>query len=100
VTQQRSGLLHAILAIGAIAGIVWLERKRPLRKPTEPALPRIARNAAIGAITAGVVSTLERPLVERVSAVAKRRGWGLLPRMPLPSRARLVAAVLLMDYTL
>jgi sterol desaturase/sphingolipid hydroxylase (fatty acid hydroxylase superfamily) len=100
MTQPRSGLLHAALALGAVAALVWLERRRPLRKPSEPALPRLARNAAIGAITAGVVRALERPLVERVAAGAERRGWGVVPRLPLPSRGRLVAAIVLMDYTL
>jgi sterol desaturase/sphingolipid hydroxylase (fatty acid hydroxylase superfamily) len=98
VTRRR--LLNAALSFGALAALVWLERRRPLRQPTEPVLPRYACNAAIGAITAGVVSTLERPLVESVSAAAERRGWGVVPRLPLPSRIRLVAAILLMDYTL
>ena len=98
--QPRPGLLNAVLAIGAVAALVWLERRRPLRHPSEPALPRLARNTAIGALTAGVVRTIERPIVERVAVAAERRGWGVVSRLPLCPRVRLVAAIVLMDYTL
>jgi sterol desaturase/sphingolipid hydroxylase (fatty acid hydroxylase superfamily) len=100
MTQHRSAILHAAIAIGAVASLLWLERKRPLRKAVEPVAPRLARNAAIGAITASLVRTIERPIVESVTAVAERRAWGLVPRLPLSPRARLIAAIVLMDYTL
>jgi sterol desaturase/sphingolipid hydroxylase (fatty acid hydroxylase superfamily) len=98
VTRPR--LLNAAIAIGAVAALVWLERKRPLRKPVERVAPRLARNAAIGAVTAGLVRTIERPIVERIAGAADRGGWGVVPHLPLSPRARLIAAIVLMDYTL
>ena len=98
--HQTSKLLHAAIAIGGIAALLWLERKRPLRKPVEPGPARLARNAAIGAITAATVRTLERPVVERLARATERHGWGIVPRLPLPARARMLAAIALMDYTL
>lgn len=100
MTQPTSKFLHAALALGAAAAVLWLERTGPLRKSTEPKLPRVARNAAIGAVTAAVVGTLERPIVGRVAHAAQQRGWGFTPRLPLPPLARQIVALALMDYTL
>jgi sterol desaturase/sphingolipid hydroxylase (fatty acid hydroxylase superfamily) len=100
MTQPRSGLLNAALLLGGVAALLWLERKRPLREPVEAKLPRIARNAAVGAITAATVSRVERPIVTRVARIAEAREWGLLPRLALPPRLRTLAALVLMDYTL
>jgi sterol desaturase/sphingolipid hydroxylase (fatty acid hydroxylase superfamily) len=93
-------LLHAALTLGGIAAVLWLERRKPLRKPVEPGLARLARNAAVGAITALTVRALERPAVERLARIAEQRGWGIAPRLPLPPAARALAAIALMDYTL
>ena len=88
------------LALGAIAALVWLERKRPLRRYVEPSAARVARNLAVGAITAATVSTLERPLVTRVARWTERCNIGLVPRLRLPHASGMLAAVALMDYTL
>jgi sterol desaturase/sphingolipid hydroxylase (fatty acid hydroxylase superfamily) len=63
-------------------------------------LPRVARNAAVGAITAVAVRALERPIVTRVAHLTQRRRWGLAPHFPLPPLAKTIAAIALMDYTL
>ena len=98
--QQTTKFLHAALALGGIAALLWLERKSPLRKPVEPGLARVARNAAAGAITAVAVRALERPLVEPLARTTARRRWGIVPRLPLSPAARTLAAIALMDYTL
>ena len=100
MTQQSTKFLHAALAVSGIAALLWIERKRPLRKPVEPGLARVARNAAAGAIAAVAVRALERPLVEPLARTTGRRGWGIISRLPLPPCARMLAAVALMDYTL
>jgi sterol desaturase/sphingolipid hydroxylase (fatty acid hydroxylase superfamily) len=100
VTQQKTRFLHTALAVGAIAALLWLERKKPLRKPVEPGVSRVARNVALGAITAVTVRALERPVVERLARSAEQRGWGIVHRLPLPPAARTLAAIALMDYTL
>jgi sterol desaturase/sphingolipid hydroxylase (fatty acid hydroxylase superfamily) len=86
--------------LGGIAALLWLERKRPLRHPVEPGLHRIARNVAIGAVTAATVSAVERPIVSAVARIAEDRGWGVVARLSLPPALRTAAAVVLMDYTL
>jgi len=87
------------LAIGAAAlgGLLYAERARPLRKRTAEQLPRLARNAAMGAACQAVIMTIEAPLTSTVAvrnASAKRGlqhaigGW----------RGRVVA-FLAMDYS-
>src|SRR5215210_3388957 len=89
----------ALMAAG-IATLLWLERRKPLRRAVDRGPARIARNIAVGAITAVAVLAFERPLVKRLSALAEKRNWGIVPRLPVPCAWRRIAAVLLMDYTL
>lgn len=88
----------ACLLAAGLAWLFWLERRRPLRVRVEPATRRQARNLALAAFTAAFIRAVEAPIVQRVAAAGERRGWGLLPL--LPARARRLAALLLLDYTL
>jgi sterol desaturase/sphingolipid hydroxylase (fatty acid hydroxylase superfamily) len=89
-----------VLLVAGLAALFWLERRRPLRSPVEPGLARLVRNAAVGAVTALVVSKIERPIVQPLAARTEQRAWGLVPRLPLPAALRTALAVALMDYTL
>lgn len=77
-----------------------LERARPLRRQTQPALRRDARNLAVAAVGGAALgltqSWLMPPLLRRV----ERRRWGLLNRLRLSGPVKTGVAVLLMDYTL
>ena len=95
-----SGWTRVALTVGAIAGVMWLERRRPLRKPVEPGVSRIARNVAVGAITAATVSAIERPVVTALAAHSERRKWGLTWHLPVSARTKTALAIVLMDYTL
>ena len=86
--------------MAGVAALLWAERRHPLRRAIEPGPRRLARNLAVGATTAATVSVVERPIVTRVARITEERGWGLVPRLPLPRLARTIAAVALMDYTL
>lgn len=97
---SKSGWLAPALLFSGIAALLWLERKYPLRRAVEPGPYRLARNLAVGAVTAATVSAIERPIVERVARTVSNRGWGLVPRLPLSPALKTTAAVLLMDYTL
>ena len=92
-------LRTAALVIGTVAALVYLERRRPLRKPVEPGPQRIARNTAVGVLTAVTVSAIERPLVTRAAQYAEGKRLGVI-RLPLPQWAKTALAVILMDYTL
>jgi sterol desaturase/sphingolipid hydroxylase (fatty acid hydroxylase superfamily) len=97
--MARSAVRTAVL-IGGIAALLWLERRHPLRVPVDPGLRRIARNVAVGVLTAATVTAIERPIVTRVAAMAERRGWGLVPRLGAPPAIASAVGVALMDYTL
>ena len=93
------GVIARALVVAGIAALLYLERRRPLRKPVEPGAGRLARNAAIGALTAVTVNAIERPLVARATQYAERHSLGIL-RLPLPRWAKTALALALMDYTL
>jgi sterol desaturase/sphingolipid hydroxylase (fatty acid hydroxylase superfamily) len=100
MNRRTPGWIGPALVIAGIGALLWLERKRPLRIAVEPPLRRIARNAAVGAVTAAAVAIVERPIVTRLSILAATRAWGLVPRLPLPRALRALAAIAVMDYTL
>lgn len=92
--------LHWALA-GLVLTLIGLEIARPLRRRThEPKLRRDQRNAVVGGIAAATVQLFEVPVVMPLAAVVERRGWGLLPRLGLPSRLEMAASIVALDYTL
>ncbi len=93
--------LNALLVGGAFAGLVWLERRRPLRqRRVEPKLRRDARNLAVAAAGAVTVRLVETPVVMPLARLVDRRRWGLLKRVNLPTWLELPLSIALMDYTL
>ena len=93
-------LLAPALTFGAFALLAWAERRRPLRRRTEPELPRAAINIAMAAASAVVVALLNGPVVETTLRRTERKRLGLLRALPLGDTARVVAGVILLDYTL
>jgi sterol desaturase/sphingolipid hydroxylase (fatty acid hydroxylase superfamily) len=87
------------LALGGFLLFNWLERRRPLRKQTEPKLRREARNIGVSGMSAAALELTEISLVLALTRSVARRRWGILPHLPLPLWAELPAALLLMDYT-
>jgi sterol desaturase/sphingolipid hydroxylase (fatty acid hydroxylase superfamily) len=92
--------LGPALILGAAAGLMLLERKRPLRRPTQAQNARDVRNLVIAAIAGATVRLLENTTVAPLADYAARRRWGLLNRLGLPRWLRLPLGVALMDYTL
>ncbi|MEO6929786.1 MAG: sterol desaturase family protein [Casimicrobiaceae bacterium] len=88
-----------VLPCGLIGALIFIERKRPLRKPREPPPNRVGRNVALGLVAAASVAAIERPVVGAIAEVVNRRGWGLVPRLPISGWGK-TALLLLMDYTL
>lgn len=99
-SKETGSWLGPALAVGGFAALLWLERRRPLRRAVEPPLRRDLRNLAIAAASAATLRVLERPVVGPLSQAVARRRWGLLPRLGLPLWAETMVAVLAMDYTL
>ncbi len=89
----------ALIAVAA-AALVWAERRRPLRRATEPANRRDARNLAFALGSAAAVRLAEAPVATRLTALVDRRGWGLVPCLRLPPLLEVALAGVLLDYTL
>jgi sterol desaturase/sphingolipid hydroxylase (fatty acid hydroxylase superfamily) len=92
--------LSAPLVLGAFGLLVWLERRRPLRRAVEPVGVREARNLAVAAAGAAALQVTERPLAEALTSLVERRRLGLLKMLRLPAWAEVALAVVLLDYTL
>jgi len=84
------------IAIGAVAALLVAERTRPLRAQTRRPLPRMARNAAMGAACQAVIMASEAPLTEAMARrnVAARRGL----QHTIGGPAGRIVAFLAMDY--
>ena len=83
--------------LGAVGAIALAERRRPLRRQTQPMVPRVARNLAMGAMCLAVIAAVENPATRAVATRNARRKRGLQHRLGngLVGRA---AAFLAMDY--
>lgn len=109
VKEGGSRWWFGALAIGAVVGLAWAERRRALRQPSSGVQPdgtpnggreRIVTNLAIAGITAAVTQVAMGPVVEPLTRWVERERIGLSQRLPLPRWARDAVAVLLLDYTL
>ena len=90
----------APLILGFFGALVWLERRRPLRREVEPKLTHTARNLAVAGIGAIVLQLTERPVALGLAALVERHDLGLLKIVRMPVLLETVLAILLLDYTL
>ena len=93
-------ILSVPAALVGVASLVWLETKRPLRARVESKLARGSRNLAVAAIAALALQLTERPVASRLAKLVERKNLGLLKIVRLPRWLEIVAAIVLMDYTL
>lgn len=98
--RALAGRLPAVLVLGAVAVLIVIERRRPLRRRIEERNRRDLRNLVLAAMTGIVLRLAEKPVVEPLARLVERRRWGLLRRQPLPPWAEAALALALMDYTL
>src|SRR4051812_20774016 len=96
--MKRRTVVTAALVGGAFAVLAFAERRRPLRKRVEPDFPRVARNAAMGALALAVTELMQTALIE--PATRRTRRFGLLNHLRLPKPLHLAVSVILLDYTL
>ena len=81
------------LSLGVLAGLVLLERKRPLRRERESKLRRNSRNLAVAALGALTVQLLEAPIVKPLARSVEKRKLGLLKQLNLPRPLEIIAAI-------
>jgi sterol desaturase/sphingolipid hydroxylase (fatty acid hydroxylase superfamily) len=91
---------RVVLSLGVLAGLVLLERKRPLRRERESKLRRNSRNLIVASLGALTVHLLEAPVIWPLAHVVERKRFGLLKRLGLPRPLEIIVSVVLMDYTL
>lgn len=77
-----------------------IEKRRPLRQPTQAEPARTVRNLAMGAMSMAVVAVLQRPVVDPLSRRVAARRLGLAQALPLPAVPRDAIAFLALDYTI
>lgn len=100
LSRELPGWLNGTLILGTFAAILWLEKRRPLRRQTENKLHRDLRNLAMAALSASAIHLTERPITARLTRWVDRRKYGLVKYANLPTWAEVLASVVLLDYTL
>ncbi|TMQ31954.1 MAG: sterol desaturase family protein [Planctomycetota bacterium] len=99
-TKKVPAWLSGLLVGGAFLALVWLERRRPLRRPVEPKGRHDVRNLAIAGLSAAAVQVVENPVTQPLAALVEQRRWGLLKTLRLPGWLEIPLAVVLQDYLL
>lgn len=96
----RAAWINALAVVGEFCLLLWLERRRPLRRAVEPKLRRSARNLSIAASSALALQVTERPFIAPLAHLIGRRRWGILKQLSISGWLEVPLAVALMDYTL
>jgi len=91
---------RALLIGGWVATLVWLELRRALRPTRDSKIRRDGRNVEIAALAGAVMQWIEVPVAFRLAELAAQHRHGLVYCAQLPSSARILAAIVLLDYTL
>jgi len=104
MTEKRSGWGFGIVALGAVAALVWLERRRALREPKRSAdgnhHGRLAINLAIAGLSTAATQVTMDPVVTPLARWVEKTRFGLVQRLPAAAWLQDALAVLLLDYTL
>ncbi len=90
----------ATFLLGFGLGLLWFERRSPLRPSRDPKLRRVTRNLVMAGMNAITVRLLETPVVQSLAKQVELRDWGLVKRLKLPRWSEDLLSVVLLDYTL
>ena len=99
-TRKLPWWIWGPVIVGTFVALVWLERKRPLRRETEPKLRRDARNLTVAGLGAVSLMLAERPVIQPLTSFVVKQRWGLLQRIRMPLWLEVTIATVLLDYTL
>ena len=87
-----------------ISGVFTLmlvgEALRPLRARIEPKLRHTIRNLSTGGVSLAILTLLQMPLLVPVATWAERHEFGVVRWLHLSSPWNVIAAIILLDYTL
>lgn len=99
-SMRRLRWVGGALAIAGFAGLIALERRRPLRRLVEDPNRHDLRNLAIAAVAGVSIALAQTPLVLPVTRLVERQRIGLLKLVAMPVPVETALAVILLDYTL
>jgi sterol desaturase/sphingolipid hydroxylase (fatty acid hydroxylase superfamily) len=91
---------RGLFIAASFAAIAVLEELRPLRKRVERKDVHVTRDIAIAALAGLATALINQRFVDPVATSVERRRQGLLRRGRFPRAIRVVAGVLLLDYSL
>ena len=100
MAQEVPSWVSGVLVLATVGGLLWLERRRPLRRRTQDKRRRDLRNLAVAGLSAAAISRFEKPVVQPLSRWVDRERRGLLKLLRLPVWLEVPLAVVLLDYTL
>ncbi len=92
--------MRGAIVAGWVAGLLWWEHRRALRRVRESKWKRDGRNLALAGLAAAATQLLEMPVALAVARRAQQQHSGLLQLAGLAAWAKPAAAILLLDYTL
>jgi hypothetical protein len=91
LSRPLASWLNGALVLVSLVGIVWLERKRPLRGRIEDETNHDARNLTMSVLSTTAIRITEKPLMDRLTHAVQRNGWGLLQGMRLRRGLELIS---------
>src|SRR5688572_19331240 len=97
---ESSSRKRGVFIAASFVAIAVLEEMLPLRRRVERKLTHVLRDVAMAAMSALVTAVMQERLVAPAAEAIVRRRQGLLPGLRLPRSLRVVAGVLLLDYSL
>lgn len=93
-------IISVPIALGTFGVLVWLEKRRPLRRSVEPKITRNTRNLSVAGLAAAVLQIAEKPVTTSLTELVERKNLGLLKIWKLPKVLETILAIVLLDYTL
>ena len=99
--RRRGSAFLGAAALAGVALLVYLERRRALRRPSAAAAPRReVTNLALAGSSALAVHVAMTPLLRPLARRVVRDRTGLVQQLRAPEWVRDALAVILLDYTL
>jgi len=92
--------LSVPVSLGTFAALLWLEKRRPLRRVIESKTIRGGRNLAVAALAGAALQMFENPIAKPLTKFVEQKNFGLLKIVSLPKWLETIFAVVLLDYTL
>jgi sterol desaturase/sphingolipid hydroxylase (fatty acid hydroxylase superfamily) len=100
VSNPISSPVRALIIGAWFGALVWWERRHALRRTVDSKMERDVRNLALAALAGAVMQFVEVPIAFGLAVQVQEKRWGLVQQLPLSAAARVILAVVLLDYTL